>query len=80
MMLCGRLEPQAIKTVLILNEFAGGDGTTPSLAETTPAAEHIVSTGNNDYPLSLPAFESFVGSKALPRCGGRGHRDASFCL
>jgi betaine reductase len=70
MMLCGRLEPLGIKTVLILNEFAGGEGTTPSLAETTPAAGHIVSTGNNDYPLSLPAVESFVGSKAFPGVAG----------
>jgi glycine reductase len=57
MMLCAKLEPQGIKTVLVLNEFAGSDGTTPSLAETTPPAEHIVSAGNNDYRLTLPAVE-----------------------
>lgn len=70
MMLCGKLEPQGIKTVLILNEFAGSDGTTPSLAETTPQAEYIVSTGNNDYRLILPAVEKFVGSDTFPGVEG----------
>jgi glycine reductase len=70
MMLCGKLEPQGIKTVLILNEFAGSDGTTPSLAETTPPAEYIVSTGNNDYRLTLPAVEKFVGSDTFPGLEG----------
>ena len=70
MMLCSLLEAEAIKTVLILNEFAGHDGTTPSLAETTREAEHIVSTGNNDYLLHLPPSERFVGSDTFPGVEG----------
>jgi betaine reductase len=70
MMLCAKLEPQGIKTVLILNEFAGSDGTTPSLAETTPHAEYIVSAGNNDYRLKLPPAERFVGSDTFPGLEG----------
>ena len=70
MMLCSRLEAEAIKTVLILNEFAGHDGTTPSLAETTREAEHIVSTGNNDYLLHLPPSERSVGSDTFPGVEG----------
>ena len=66
MMLCGKLERQGIKTVLLLNEFAGAGGTTPSLAETTPEAGHIVSAGNNDYRLDLPAVERFVGDETFP--------------
>jgi glycine reductase len=70
MMLCSGLEAEAIKTVLILNEFAGHDGTTPSLAETTREAEHIVSTGNNDYLLHLPPSERSVGSDTFPGVEG----------
>lgn len=70
MMLCSELERQAIKTVLILNEFAGYDGKTPSLAETTPEAGHIVSTGNNDYPLLLPQAQNFIGSDSFPGVDG----------
>jgi glycine reductase len=66
MTLCGKLERQGIQTVLLLNEFAGSAGTTPSLAETTPEAGHIVSAGNNDYRLALPAVERFVGNETFP--------------
>ncbi len=66
MMICRRLEREGIKTVLILNEFAGEDGKTPSLAETTAEAEHIVSTGNNDFRITLPAAETIIGSDRFP--------------
>ncbi|MGE5256921.1 MAG: glycine/betaine/sarcosine/D-proline family reductase selenoprotein B, partial [Hyphomicrobiales bacterium] len=70
MMLCAKSERNGVKTVLILNEFAGSGGTTPSLAETTPEAGYIVSTGNNDYPLSLPPVERFVGHEPFPGMEG----------
>ncbi len=61
MLLCRRLSRSGIKTVLLVNEFAGSDGATPSLAETTPEAAAIVSAGNNDQLLSLPARREFIG-------------------
>lgn len=70
MLLCGKLERQGIKTVLLLNEFAGSGGTTPSLAETTPEAGYIVSAGNNDYRVTLPAVERFVGDETFPGIEG----------
>jgi betaine reductase len=70
MMLCGKLERNGIKTVLLLNEFAGSGGITPSLAETTAEAGHIVSTGNNDYRLPLSAVERFVGNESFPGIEG----------
>lgn len=66
MMLSRELERAGTKTVLLLNEFAGADGTTPSLAEIASEAEHIVSAGNNDYPLTLPEVEKFVGFEPFP--------------
>ena len=70
MMLCRSLEKENIQTTLILNEFAGADGTTPSLAETTVEARHIVSTGNNDYRVTLPPTERLIGANNLPGVDG----------
>lgn len=69
MMLCRGLEQSGVRTVLLLNEFAGAQGATPSLAETTPEAAHIVSTGNNDYSLALEKVEKFIGFGPFPGAG-----------
>jgi glycine reductase len=70
MMLCRSLEKENIQTTLILNEFAGADGTTPSLAETTAEATHIVSTGNNDHCITLPSAEKLLGPDTFPGIDG----------
>ncbi len=72
MMLCRLLHRSGIKTVLLVNEFAGGDGTTPSLAETTPEATAIVSTGNNDHRIILPARKEFIGFPPIAGIEGNG--------
>jgi glycine reductase len=54
-----------MKTVLLVNEFAGSDGKTPSLAETTAEATAIVSTGNNDHRITLPSRKEFIGFSPL---------------
>ncbi|MCL2122463.1 MAG: glycine/sarcosine/betaine reductase component B subunit [Desulfovibrionaceae bacterium] len=61
MLACSTLESAGIATVLLVNEFAGPDGKTPSLTEYTPAALYMVSTGNNDYPAPLASVRDFVG-------------------
>jgi len=65
MMVCRLLNRSGIKTVLLVNEFAGENGTTPSLAETTPEATAIVSTGNNDHRIRLPARTDYIGFSPL---------------
>ncbi len=70
MMLCRGLEGDGVKTVLVLNEFAGEDGTTPSLTETTPEAVAIVSAGNNDHRLELPAATELIGLEDVPGVRG----------
>lgn len=61
MLVCREMERAGIATVLLVNEFAGADGLTPSLADTTPEARWIVSTGNNDAVLALPEVGEAVG-------------------
>ena len=65
MLLCRLLTQSGMKTVLLVNEFAGSDGRTPSLAETTPEATAIVSTGNNDHRITLPSRKEFIGFSPL---------------
>jgi glycine reductase len=54
-----------METVLLVNEFAGRDGKTPSLVETTAEATAIVSTGNNDHRITLPSRKEFIGFSPL---------------
>jgi glycine reductase len=70
MILCRLLSSHGVKTVLLVNEFAGPDGKTPSLTETTPEATAIVSAGNNDQLITLPMVDRFVGFSPVPGIKG----------
>ena len=70
MMLGRLLTALGVKSVLLVNEFAGADGRTPSLTETTPEATAIVSAGNNDHFITLPPSEQFVGFSPFPGVEG----------
>jgi len=61
MLACEALEKAGVATVLLANEFAGADGRTPSLTQTTPEAGYIVSTGNNDQLVQLPPAGRYAG-------------------
>ncbi|HZP96459.1 MAG TPA: glycine/sarcosine/betaine reductase component B subunit [Candidatus Limnocylindria bacterium] len=66
-------ERRGIKTVLITWEHAGPDGSDYPLPFAVPEAVAIVSTGNLDEPLSLPAMDRVVGDSAIrarPEIGG----------
>jgi len=55
------LEQQGIRTVGITDEFAGADGGSQSIADTTPEADAIVSTGNANEKLLLPPMTTTIG-------------------
>lgn len=61
MMLISGLERAGIKTVAITDEYAGAEGWSQSLADTTPEADAIVSTGNANMRVRLPAMERTIG-------------------
>lgn len=56
---------QGIPSVMLINELAGPDGDQPSLVDTTPLARYVVSTGNNDEILALPAMSTVLGGTSL---------------
>jgi glycine reductase len=61
MMYCARIEEKGISTVLITDEFAGVDGGSQSLADTTPRADAVVSVGNANELITLPPMERVIG-------------------
>jgi glycine reductase len=66
-------ERRGIKTVLITWEHAGPDGADYPLPFAVPEAVAIVSTGNLDEPLALPAMARVAGDAAIrirPEIGG----------
>ena len=61
MMLVRGLEQSGIKTVALTDEYAGSDGGSQSLADATPEADALVSTGNANARVELPAMTTTIG-------------------
>jgi sarcosine reductase len=58
---CTKLEKKGIKTVLITDEYAGQDGGSQSLADSTPLANAVVSAGNANQVITLPPMDTVIG-------------------
>ncbi len=65
MLLDRLLEKAGIKTVLVTDEYAGSDGASPGLADSTPEADAVVSNGNGNQRVILPPMETIIG---WPEC------------
>jgi sarcosine reductase len=61
MMLIRGLEKAGVRTAGITDEFAGADGGSQSLADTTPEADAMVSVGNANQRILLPAMDRTYG-------------------
>jgi len=61
MMLIRGLESAGVRTVAITDEYAGVDGASQSLADTAREADAIVSVGNANELLELPAMDRVIG-------------------
>ena len=61
MMLCKKIEDHGVRTVLISDEYAGRDGASQSLADTVPQADALVSVGNANELVTLPALTRVIG-------------------
>jgi glycine reductase complex component B subunit alpha and beta len=63
------LEELGIPAVALFAEMAGADGTGPSLIVAPQRATAVVSTGNYDERLSLPAVATVLGGRELTVAG-----------
>lgn len=61
MMHVKKLEKRGIKTVIMGDEFAGRDGKSQGIADTTPEADAFVSTGNANELIDLPELDEVIG-------------------
>jgi glycine reductase len=61
MLIVRGLEQAGVKTVAITDEYAGVDGGSQSLADATPEADAIISVGNANAAIVLPAMHRTIG-------------------
>ncbi len=61
MMNCKKITAKGIKTVLITDEYAGRDGASQSLADADKTADAVVTGGNANEVISLPAMKKIIG-------------------
>lgn len=59
---CKKIEGQGVKTVIVTDEYAGREGTSQSLADADPAADAVVTGGNANQTIILPAMPKVIGT------------------
>jgi glycine reductase len=58
---CNKITDKGIKTVLLTDEYAGQDGSSQSLADSTPKADAVVTNGNANEVIVLPKLDKIIG-------------------
>ncbi len=58
---CNKIHEKGIKTVLITDEYAGQDGASQSLADSTPNGKFVVTGGNANELVVLPPMKKIIG-------------------
>jgi len=58
---CSKIEKKGIKTVLLTDEYAGQDGASQSLADSTPLGDACVTGGNANEVITLPVMSTVIG-------------------
>lgn len=58
---CNKISKLGIKTVLITDEYAGQDGASQSLADSTPVGDAVVTAGNANEVVTLPPMKTVIG-------------------
>lgn len=66
MLNCQKCEEAGVKTVLVVDEPAGPDGTAHPLSDASSGrADAFISTGNSNEAIALPAVKRVIGGEAL---------------
>jgi glycine reductase len=58
---CNKITDKGIKTVLVTDEYAGRDGSSQSLADSTPKGDAVVTGGNANEVVTLPPMKRVIG-------------------
>ncbi|MHC1720289.1 MAG: glycine/sarcosine/betaine reductase component B subunit [Clostridiaceae bacterium] len=70
---CNKITDEGIKTVLITDEYAGQDGASQSLADSTPKGDAVVTAGNANEVIILPAMKKVIGHPDAANIIAGGH-------
>ena len=57
-----KIEQVGVKTTIITDEYAGQDGKSQSLADADPLADAVVTGGNANEVIILPAMDKVIGT------------------
>lgn len=58
---CNKITAKGVKTVLVTDEYAGQDGMSQSLADSTPKGDAVVTGGNANEVIILPPMKRVIG-------------------
>lgn len=58
---CNKISEKGIKTILVTDEYAGRDGSSQSLADSTPKGDAVVTAGNANEVVLLPPMKKIIG-------------------
>jgi glycine reductase complex component B subunit alpha and beta len=58
---CNKVTAKGVKTVLVTDEYAGQDGMSQSLADSTPKGDAVVTGGNANEVIILPPMKRVIG-------------------
>lgn len=58
---CRKISEKGIKTVIVTDEYAGRDGASQSLADAHESADAVVTGGNANEVIDLPAMKKVIG-------------------
>ena len=70
---CNKITDMGIKTVLITDEYAGQDGASQSLADATQKGDAVVTSGNANEVIILPAMKKVIGHPEAANIIAGGH-------
>lgn len=70
---CNKISAKGIKTVLITDEYAGQDGSSQSLADSTPKGDAVVTGGNANEVVVLPKMKKVIGHPEAANIIAGGH-------
>ncbi|MGE5628665.1 MAG: glycine/sarcosine/betaine reductase component B subunit [Solirubrobacterales bacterium] len=70
---CNKITDLGVKTVLITDEYAGQDGASQSLADSTPKGDAVVTGGNANEVVILPAMKKVIGHPEAANIIAGGH-------
>ncbi len=63
MLICEHAEKRGIKTVIVLHDHPGVDGTAEPMINTSPYATAVVTAGNDSVQIVLPEMERNIGHR-----------------